>query len=1000
MANNRNINLGTFNFKTDDLDSKLVELRRQMTILKNDISTMRKEAANSEKEFTKISAALLAMEAAGEETSEEYQELSKLAEELNESLNAQVGLLEVTESQLRITQQEYREVSNIVNALTDSQNELNSIQDRANQLLEAENTSIAAARQSNKDILALRNQLNPAIKEEADLIELLNNRLDENNEFIKNNASAYERQKINIGNYSESIKEALTDLDIFNRQGLMTFIAKSQEAGGVGNVLVSTFKQITTGIAGITRASLAFIATPIGAVISAIGLVLGGLIKYLSSTQEGIDKITAVTRPLMAVFDSLIGLVQEVGKYLFDAFSNPKKTLEDVYNFVKDQIITVFTAYGKVLEGIFTLDWSRMKEGLQEIGDLAVENFNRLTNVATEIGNRFDEAYQKGVEIDNLQKQIERNEIEIIGLRAKTESQLKAQALIARDTSKSSEERKKAVEEMNRLTAELVNKENAILDAKIKQLEIQQSLNDTSREDEKELEMLRAERLKNEDKLVDVQRENIRIINSIRSDAANQEKKRIDDAEKRREQNFQNEIRRMRERIDLFRSEQGFRKKDLEEQLEIERRIAQDSIAILNKELANKKISREKYQAEVNKINMELAQMEAELVIQNAADELEEWKRLNQAKLENGKIWNEEMVASELERLNEQQRLQMEYELERFNRGLQTEREYQQQILNITTETETKKKEIEDAFDAQKKAERMALRASEFEAELLRMQEEGATRWEIEQAQRDEQYQLEIEKLNEQREQNLISEELYQAQLSNIEKKWNQENAQAKLQIEEQTQSAKMQLASQAFNMLADAAGKETELGKAAAATQATINTYQAATAAYSAMAGIPVVGPALGAAAAALAVATGLMNVKKIVSTKTPKTPTIQGFATGGIVTDGVPIQRSNGDDVLITAKRGEVILNQRQQSIIGTQMLRMAGVPGFATGGVVGSSTALIQNDITQRSQQIDLSETISEAVRQGAMEGSRQGSAEGSQTGLADLSTNMDISRKAIF
>src|SRR5690606_34725700 len=308
----------------------------------------------------------------------------------------------------------------------------------------------------------------------------------------------------------------------------------------------------------------AFIATPIGAVISAIGLVLGGLIKYLSSTQEGIDKITAVTRPLMAVFDSLIGLVQEVGKYLFDAFSNPKKTLEDVYNFVKDQIITVFTAYGKVLEGIFTLDWSRMKEGLQEIGDLAVENFNRLTNVATEIGNRFDEAYQKGVEIDNLQKQIERNEIEIIGLRAKTESQLKAQALIARDTSKSSEERKKAVEEMNRLTAELVNKENAILDAKIKQLEIQQSLNDTSREDEKELEMLRAERLKNEDKLIDIQRENVRIINSIRNDAANQEKKRIDDAEKRREQAFQNEIRRMRERIDLFRSEQGFRKKDLE----------------------------------------------------------------------------------------------------------------------------------------------------------------------------------------------------------------------------------------------------------------------------------------------------------------------------------------------------------------------------------------------------------------------------------------------------
>lgn len=992
---NRNINLGTFDFKTDNLDKNLVELRRQMTFLKNEISSMRKEASDSEKEFTKISAALMAMEEAGEEASEEYQELSDMAEKLNASLNAQVGLLETAESQLKITQQEYKETSNIINALSDSQNELNTAQDRANQLLEAENTSIAAARQSNKDILALRNQLNPAIEEEADLIQQLNQRLDENNEFIKENVSAYEQQKINIGNYSESIKEALTDLDIFNRQGLTAFIAKSQEAGGVGNVLTNTFKQITTGIVGITRASLAFIATPIGAVISAIGLVLGGLVKYLTSTQEGMDKITAVTRPLMAVFDSLIGLVQEVGKYLFEAFSSPKKTLEDLYKFVKDQIITVFTAYGKILEGIFTLDWSRMKEGLQEIGDLAVDNFNRLADVATEIGNRFDEAYQKGVEMDNLQKQIERNEIEIIGLRAKTESQLKAQALIARDTAKSSEERKKAVEEMNRLTAELVDKENAILDAKIKQMEIQQSLNDTSREDEKELETLRAERLKNEDKLVDVQRENIRIINSIRNDAANQEKKRIDDAEKRREQAFQNEIRRMKEEIDLFRSQQGFRKKELDEQLEIERRIAQDSIAILNKELAAKKISREKYQTEVNKINMELAQMEAELVIQNAADELEEWQRLNQSKLEDSKIWSEESVALEQERLDEQQRLQIEHELERFNRGLQTEREYQAQLLAITTETETRKKEIEDTFDTQKKAERLAMRAAEFEAELLRLQEEGATKWEIEQAQRDEQYQLEIEKLNEQREQELISEDLYQAQLSNIEKKWNQETNRDKAELRQQELEAELKFASSMLGMIADVAGKETAAGKAVGIAKVGIDTAMAIMKSYSDL------GPILGSVFAAVVGTVGALQIKKIASTKPPKVDTnIRGYATGGIVTDGVPIRRSNGDDVLITAKRGEAILNQRQQSIIGTQMLRMAGVPGFATGGVVGSSTALIQNDIMQRSQQVDLSETISEAVRQGAMEGSRQGSAEGSQTGLSDLSTNMDISRKAIF
>ena len=59
--------------------------------------------------------------------------------------------------------------------------------------------------------------------------------------------------------------------------------------------------------------------------------------------------------------------------------------------------------------------------------------------------------------------------------------------------------------------------------------------------------------------------------------------------------------------------------------------------------------------------------------------------------------------------------------------------------------------------------------------------------------------------------------------------------------------------------------GENTKAGKFAASAQAIIDTYKAANSAYAAMAGIPVVGPSLGAAAAAMAIATGVMNVKKI---------------------------------------------------------------------------------------------------------------------------------------
>jgi hypothetical protein len=58
---------------------------------------------------------------------------------------------------------------------------------------------------------------------------------------------------------------------------------------------------------------------------------------------------------------------------------------------------------------------------------------------------------------------------------------------------------------------------------------------------------------------------------------------------------------------------------------------------------------------------------------------------------------------------------------------------------------------------------------------------------------------------------------------------------------------------------------------KAAAVAQATIDTYKAATGAYSSASSIPIVGWILGPIAAGLAVAAGIMNVKKIVSTKVP---------------------------------------------------------------------------------------------------------------------------------
>lgn len=80
---------------------------------------------------------------------------------------------------------------------------------------------------------------------------------------------------------------------------------------------------------------------------------------------------------------------------------------------------------------------------------------------------------------------------------------------------------------------------------------------------------------------------------------------------------------------------------------------------------------------------------------------------------------------------------------------------------------------------------------------------------------------------------------------------------------------------------------KQFEIGKAAAIAETVINTYNAAVGAYKAMASIPYVGPALGAAAAAAAIAFGTAQVNNIRK---------QQFGGGGGVTPVVASNPSTG--------------------------------------------------------------------------------------------------------
>jgi hypothetical protein len=149
---------------------------------------------------------------------------------------------------------------------------------------------------------------------------------------------------------------------------------------------------------------------------------------------------------------------------------------------------------------------------------------------------------------------------------------------------------------------------------------------------------------------------------------------------------------------------------------------------------------------------------------------------------------------------------------------------------------------------------------------------------------------------------------------------------------------------------VAKAIGEHTVAGKAAAIAAVTIDTYMSATAAFKSLAGIPIVGPILGAAAAAAAIVAGLKNVKAILAVKTPNVPA--GSSEPGFVDIPSPSMPSTGGGMLPDIGRGG-----------GGGAPNTGGGGGGSTGGGGGGSSPsvrayVIQSDISnsqQREQEI---------------------------------------------
>lgn len=217
--------------------------------------------------------------------------------------------------------------------------------------------------------------------------------------------------------------------------------------------------------------------------------------------------------------------------------------------------------------------------------------------------------------------------------------------------------------------------------------------------------------------------------------------------------------------------------------------------------------------------------------------------------------------------------------------------------------------------------------------------DDQAARYEAEAAAEQERYALQLDRLREAKELEIEVVGGYQA----LEEQMAQEHADRLMQIEEarvqamaaQSAAAFGQMASdlQAFAQTFGAENsKMMAIAKAAAIAQTIMETYAGAQKAFSALAGIPIIGPALGTAAAAAAVAGGMARVAQIRG--------MSGRLAGGPVNagsmyrvneNGAPevFSAANGHQFMIPNQRGEVISNRNATAGGGGVVINIHNAP-----------------------------------------------------------------------
>lgn len=235
-----------------------------------------------------------------------------------------------------------------------------------------------------------------------------------------------------------------------------------------------------------------------------IGLLIGAfttLKDIIMQNQTVVDLLNKVTTAIGIVFNQVAETVVDLGGDIFEAFSNPKQAILDLWSVIKENLVNrvegmidQFGALAKVIKGAFSLDWDMIKEGAGESATAFVQMATGLDEVQqTQAVEFFKETAKAVVEVtteaiktaDALVEQRKAVELLEAGqqkLMLQYQNQAEIQRQIRDDESLTFEQRKEANDELGRILDEQLEKEQSLAQKKLDLAKLELAQNESNLE--------------------------------------------------------------------------------------------------------------------------------------------------------------------------------------------------------------------------------------------------------------------------------------------------------------------------------------------------------------------------------------------------------------------------------------------------------------------------------------------------------------------------------------